>query len=132
MDSDLSTWKNTMGAIDIIRHFQNKVSTSRKDITPTLPPFMIGERWWEFKKELDLREGGGWIDIGAHNRDSVPAQFGNGCNATGAKVLTLLMAWSHHMKHNHNLTGGKHFVNRDGEQLSPEEREQLYKEFMEE
>ena len=57
--------------------------------------------------------------------------FGNGCNATGAKVLSLLMNWSHHMKHNHNLTGGKHFVNRDGEQLSPEEREQLYKEFME-
>ena len=154
MDSELSTWKNTMGAIDIIRHFQNKVYTSRKDMVPTLPPFMIGERWWEYKKELDLREGGGWIDVGAHNRDSVPAQlgdepcmlmqgefvlttacvtnlFGNGCNATGAKVLSLLMNWSHHMKHNHNLTGGKHFVNRDGEQLSPEDREQLYKEFME-
>jgi len=155
MDSDLSTWKNTMGAIDIIRHFQNKVYTSKKDMVPTLPPFMIGERWWEYKKELDLSKGGGWIDVGAHNRDSVPAQlgdepcmvmqgefvlttacvtnlFGNGCNATGAKVLTLLMSFAHHMKHNHNLTGGKHNIKRNENQLSPKDREELVKQILEE
>ena len=154
MDSQLSTWKNTMQAIDHTQHFQNKVQTTKKNMVPTLLPFMLGERYWEYKFELDAREGGGWVDVGAHNRDSVPAMlddefchimageyvlttacvtnfFGNGCNERGAKVLSLIMSWSHHMKHNHNLTGGKHNINRDGEQLSPKEREDLYHSIME-
>ena len=57
--------------------------------------------------------------------------FGNGCNTRGAKVLSLIMAWSHQMRHNHNLTGGKHYTNRDGEELSPKEKEALYKSILE-
>ena len=153
MDSQLSTWKNTMQAIDHTQHFQNKVQTTKKNMTPTLIPFMLGERYWEYKYELDAREGGGWIDVGAHNRDSVPMLlddefcyvmkgeyvlttacvtnfFGNGCNERGAKVLSLIMNWSHQMKHNHNLTGGKHNINQDGEQLTPKEKESLFQSWL--
>jgi len=154
MDSQISVWNSVMEGIDKTRHFQNKVYTENKDKMPTLPPFMLGDKWHQYKYELDFREGGGWVDVGAHNRDSVPVHlgdepaivmqgeyvlttacvtnfFGNGCNTRGAKVLSLIMAWSHQMRHNHNLTGGKHYTNRDGEELSPKEKEALYKSILE-
>ena len=148
-----SIWYGAMGAIDHIRHFQYQVSTGKKDKMPTLMPFKLNDFYWDYKYELDAK-GGGYVDVGAHNRDSVPAEgygekimimrgeyvlttasvtylFGMGDNERGGKVLSLLMAWAHHMKHLYNFTGGKHYTNPEGEKLSPEEREELYHELME-
>jgi len=52
MDSQLSTWKNTMQAIDHTQHFQNKVQTTKKNMVPTLLPFMLGERYWASNSNL--------------------------------------------------------------------------------
>ena len=137
-----SIWKGAMGGIDAIRHFQEKVySSAKKDMMPQLPPFKMSERYWDHRRELDISEGG-YVIGGAHNRDSVDAingkgaadednlsyimrgeyilttasvtyLFGNGCNFTGGRVLSLLMQWAHGLKHLHNLTGGKHYSNPD-------------------
>ena len=158
MEDPKSIWKGAMGAIDHIRHFQNKVESDKRSMTPTLPPFKLNERYhdyirdeWNKEMELDITEGG-YVDGGAHNRDSVLTvedgeqgphimrgeyvlttasvtyMFGNGCNFRGAQVLSLLQHWGHGLKFQHDHTTGKHYnlpQDREEEEIEEDEPEEL-------
>lgn len=107
---------------------------------------------------LDVSNGG-YIDGGAHNQDSiltwdgdehifmmrgeyvlttasVTYMFGNGCNWTGAMVLSMLMNWGHGLKRQQGYTTGKHYerprvpTDEDGEELDIEEKVRLYHELL--